>query len=231
MSGNLKKRDKCEKCVARLQSAFRSLRAGDLDTIDRLRMLTEFNGGAHLPLKRRGEEGFFCIRKGHIKIKFENGQREGVVRICGPGDLAGYNNGVNRISLESLEEGAACFFPLKEFQAEQAKSANIANGIVDSLCRILNIKDQRISDLENLSVKSRVASLLIGLASKFGISSKFGYTINAKVDRNTLAKLAGTGVESLARALTSLESSGAIFRERRSLHIVNLAKLKKIAKK
>lgn len=227
----MKKRDKCEKCIARSQSAFKSLSSHDLETIDDLRVLIEFSEGAHLSLKRKGEDGFFCIRSGHIKVKVDNGQREGVVRIAGPGDLAGYNLGSNKVSVESLDQGAACFFSMKEFRAKQSKNAEISNGITDMLCRILNLKDQRISDLENLPVKGRVAALLLGLAAKFGIASKGGISIDIKVDRETLAKLAGTGVESLARALTSLESNGAIAREKRTLHITNLPKLKKIAKK
>lgn len=231
MGFEMKKRDKCEKCVARSQSAFKFLSTHDLEIIDNIRVLVEFNEGAHLSHKRKSEEGFFCIRSGHMKVKVDNGQREGIVRIAGPGDLAGFNLGSNKISVESLEPGVACFFSMKEFRAKQAKSAEISNGIADMLCRIINIKDQMISDLENLPVKGRVAALLIGLAAKFGKESKIGLTIDIKMDRETLAKLAGTSVESLARALTTLESNGAVAREKRALHIINLSKLKKIAKK
>ncbi|MNT50162.1 fumarate/nitrate reduction transcriptional regulator [compost metagenome] len=102
--------------------------------------------------------------------------------------------------------------------------------MIKVLCNILALKDERIAALENHSVRNRVASVLLSLSEKFGKMTHQGQLIDVKIDRDTMAKLAGTVTESLSRQLSELEAEDIIHREGRFIYIKNKAKLEERAR-
>ena len=183
-------RNRCQECAARCKSSFANLPDVDLQEINRLRSTVEFKEGSKLPLNFDGEEGFYCVQAGHLKINLSHGDSTGTLRICGPGDLIGFNHQPSHLSIEALESGVGCFLPKKAFAKLQSQSSAVANGMIKMLCSIISAKDHNILGLERQSVKNRVSSLLLGLNDKFGTPSKQGSKIDVKIDRDTLAKMA-----------------------------------------
>jgi CRP-like cAMP-binding protein len=222
-------RDRCRDCSARARSTFKGMGEEELNEIDRVRSLVEFKAGASLPLSYDDDEGFYCIRKGHQTVTLRKSQKSGIARVSGPGDLVGYDLHNENLEIKCLENGSACFFPKKRFIAIQNRYNKISNAVIEMLCKIIHLKDTRISVLQNHTVRTRVAGLLASLDAKFGIVSEHGRFIDVRIDRGSLSKLAGTSAESLSRTLTELEDAGAIKRSGRGLHIVNKSKLEKLS--
>ena len=105
------------------------------------------------------------------------------------------------------------------------KSPSLQETMIKILCNILALKDERIAALENYSVRNRVASVLLSFSEKFGKVTPEGLRIDVKIDRETMARLAGTVTESLSRQLSELESENIIHREGRFIYINDLTKL------
>ena len=206
---------------------FQGLTEQELNEVEKFRHFYQFHKNDSLPTQKEKKHGFYCIQLGHVRECLPRDSRDKILRICGPGDLVGF--GSTQYAVEALEPVSACFFPFQDFQVLQKKIPGITTNLVEMLCKIIQIKDRRISSLENHSVKNRVASVLVSLASKFGEPSKLGTHIAAYVDRHTMAKLAGTSPETLARVITDLQEDGLISREKRAIHIVNLPQLNKLA--
>jgi len=166
------------------------------------------------------------ITSGYAKLAYlKNIQHP--VRICGPGDILGYGEWNSKFShkAESLDTVTTWVFNQTEFQSFLYQSPNLQDCMFKIVCNILALKDERISALENYSVRSRVASVLLSLSDKFGKETADGLRIDAKLDRETMAKLAGTVAESLSRQLTELELENIISREGRYIYVKNRIKL------
>ncbi|MBS1969924.1 MAG: Crp/Fnr family transcriptional regulator [Bdellovibrionales bacterium] len=177
-------------------------------------------------LSNKNEFCFYVLLKGHARLGYQTHTLH-PVRICGPGDFLGYGewNFKHRHTAEALDPIEAIIFQRESFQKFLHSSPTLQEAMIKVLCDILSIKDERISALENHSVGNRVASVLLSFSEKFGKESKEGIRIDVKVDRDTIAKLAGTVIESLSRQLSELESEHIIRREGRSIVILEREKL------
>lgn len=220
-------RDSCKNCTARCKSAFKESTDTDLSEIEKIRSFIKFDANTLLPFEFENEMGFYCIQSGYVKLTSE----EGVIRICGPGDLVGFGMGeVDSEEIVALEEGAACFFTNQLFFQLQMKSPSVSSGIINMLSYIVNLNNQRIIDLEFFSVKNRVASILLSLSRKFGVLTLLGKKIDIKLDRPTLARLSATGLESLSRILTEFENDQLIIRDGRKIIISDEESLSKVSR-
>lgn len=186
-----------------------------------------FEPSEELPFYSNKQEFcFYVVLKGYVRLGYQIHTLH-PVRICGPGDFIGYGewNFKHHHMAEALDAIEAIVFQRESFQAFMHGSPILQEAMIKVLCDILSIKDERISALENYSVGNRVASVLLSFSEKFGKESAEGIRIDVKVDRDTIAKLAGTVIESLSRQLSELEAEQIIRREGRSIVILEREKL------
>lgn len=219
--------NQCEKCPVRHRSAFKDLKFSDCELIDSVRTVKTFSANESISITAEDSQYFYCVQQGHLKLGTEGTLDKGIIRICGPGDLVGYDTSTFHRNIQFLEKGKICFIQRSEFIKLQNSAPEVSEAIIHALIKIIKIKDERIIGLENHSVKNRVASALFSVAKKFGIQTQNGLQIEAKIDRKALANLAGTVVESLARVLTDLESEKIILRRGRTIFILNMEMLRK----
>lgn len=215
----------CEQCPMRGKSSFKNLPKEACLKVDKTRASQLFKEGQELPFGTGKENGFYCIQEGHIKI--ESAVKAGVIRICGPGDIVGYEN-TGHVA-HAMEVSKVCFINRAEFLVAQNTVPEIADGIIQALIKILSIEEERIIGLENHSIRNRTAAALLSLARKFGTATKDGVLLDVKMDRKTLAKLAGTVVESIARVLTEFGNEKIVKRSGRKIHIVDEKKLARVS--
>lgn len=221
----------CLSCPALHRSIFSGVNTDELLQMDLTREVRTFGPGEELPLKSETECGFYCIQKGCVKVSMDDGGKTVPVRLCGPGDVIGYDvlmTGVKR-HLTSVDTVTACYFKMDPFVAAQKKFPSLCGSVTKMLCHKLRQSEEDVAGLGNISVKTRVASLLDRLNKKFGVIESDGSRIDLAVDRRTMAKLAGTVVESFARALTELEDDKVIRRHGRAIKVVDPVRLKEYA--
>jgi CRP-like cAMP-binding protein len=207
--------------------AFVHLTPEELQAVFQLSSPVMFSHAADLPfVTATGEHIFYIITKGHAKLSYEKHERH-PVRICGPGDVLGYGEWYSKSThkAECLDPISGWKFLREPFQQLLHVTPNLQECMIQVLCQILTIKDERISALENHSVSNRVASVLLSLSEKFGKETHEGLYIDVKVDRDTIAKLAGTVTESLSRQLSELEEEDIIYRNGRAILIKDRRKL------
>lgn len=210
------------------KSTLSRIREKGVNSFDHLKRDQFFETQEIVPLAIDGRRKMYCIKSGSVKLATSQG---GIVRICGPGDVIGYHGIENTCTYDVTAVGdvQVCEFDRELFFMIQDKSPEITKEFFDFLSREIELRDARISALENYSVRNKVASTLLSLNKKFGCNSEFGTVISIPIDRKTLAQLSGTVVESLARTLTDLENAQSITRMGRFIHIQNIEKLQKIS--
>jgi CRP-like cAMP-binding protein len=203
--------ENCEKCSTRPLSPFAALGSQDLHEIDKGRQGISFERKEKVPFDSMKDGGFLCVRRGILLTNLQTGSRTNVVNCHGPGALVGLSPKQKiRLSISSLTAGAACFFSRRFFFNLQARSPAFSLGIIEFLSQINFKREQQIASLENNSVKSRIATMLLDLYEALG-----GETGSGKIgiDRKTMAELTFTTPETLARVITDLESQGILARE------------------
>lgn len=208
-------------------SIFSSLSPKEVSSLSSIATLVTFPAEANLPFKSRDKKyTFYVITSGHVKLSYKT-HLEHPIRICGPGDILGYGEWYYKYPhvAESLDTVQAWEFQNESFEVFLYKTPRLQKVMTQCLFHILSMKDERIVALENHSVRNRVALTLLSFARKFGKKTDQGLLIDVKVDRETIAKLAGTVTESLSRQLSELESEQIIHRDGRSIYIDNLKKL------
>lgn len=218
---------KCYECPARAKSIFAHADQSTCESIDQLRQAKSFDSDQVLMLRENSKPGFYCLQSGHVKIYFKSGVKNNTVRICGPGDLIGYGDWHTGDShgVRALSQGLACYLDGSNFEKEMRRNHDISEGLIKGLCKIINLKDERISGLENHSVRNRICVLLYNLAKKFGVQTSEGILIEVNIDRKTLSELSGTVIESFARIITQLEKEKIIRRSGRKITIIDKEKM------
>lgn len=207
--------------------AFRDFSEKELLDLATLAHPMTFDASTELPFKLDNNHlVFYIITQGHSKLSYHKHDLR-PVRICGPGDFIGYGEwNFKHSHLATTIDSLSCLcFHREPFQNYLHTSARLQETMIKVLCDILSIKNERISALENHSIGNRIASVLLSFSEKFGKRTADGIRINAKVDRETIAKLAGTVPESLSRQLSDLEKDKIIRREGRTIFILQWEKL------
>lgn len=218
---------KCYDCPIRAKSIFAQVDASTCEAIDQVRQTHVFESEQDLPLKSGAKSGFYCLQAGHARLFFKSEKKTNTVRICGPGDFLGYGDWytADTHGAVALSSGVACYFDRLGFEKEMRHNHELSEGVIKGLCKIINLKDERISGLENHSVRNRISVLLYNLMKKFGVHTADGVLIDVSVDRRTLSELSGTVIESFARIITQMETEKIIKRAGRKIIVADKEKL------
>jgi len=224
----------CGDCSSRARSCFASItQSEDFEKVSGAKSESTLHPGMNIsfaPQSGSPGSGFYCLEKGYVRkfTELANGTT-GILCIAGPGDLIGYQvdgeAGESSRQAEALEKSSACFFMQDKFEQLQRDIPAISHSLVKVFARRLNSAYGHVLGLENHSVTSRVAALLFSLAEQSGVTTELGSRIRVKLDRDTMAKMAGTVTETFARVLTQLEKEKVILRQGRAIIITNFSLL------
>lgn len=217
---------KCESCPS--HSPLKNLPCADLKKIESCLDEITFRAGDVFKMEKNGREGFYCLSRGHWRISLGESAKEITVKVAGPGPFIGYANPNYRAT--ALDAGAGCFVERESFEQSARASPEISKSLIEILCETIAVRDERIADTKSTSAKIRVLAALLTLDKKFGRPSKEGSLIDLRLSRETIASLAGTVVETVARALAELEADGLIHRDRREIYISNRAEAERLVR-
>lgn len=224
---------KCRDCAVRNHSSFCRISDDQIHLIDEVKHEIEFKYGETIPSQLDGELGFYCIQEGYVKVNYLNVDKQKAVRICGPGELVGFDKSEaivhGKIRVTALSKSCKlCFLSSRLFYRAGAQEPQILIGVLKMMAKIVGQTEMHVASLSSHYLRNRMASTLLLLDKKFGRQSEFGSKISIDIDRKTLSEMVGTVVESTARILTELEAEKIIVRKGRSIHILDKDQLHKL---
>lgn len=197
----------------------------DLKELNSICDLRQFRDGQTVYLNEPGNEGFYYIHSGYVKVICSKRGELSVVRIAGANDLVGFArwfSPIGRYGMVALSEVTASYFRKEDFVRLQERSAYIANEVIRWLVDVLTYQESRIYSLTGRPARERVASALIDLYKRFGKSIGGSNCLKSvPVDRKTLADLSGVALEVLSRILGELESESVIKRQGRLIVVTD----------
>ncbi|MBN2731102.1 MAG: Crp/Fnr family transcriptional regulator, partial [Balneolaceae bacterium] len=106
---------------------------------------------------------------------------------------------------------------------------SVAMSVLDITAGRLNESRKKIQHLTTLSVKKRIAHILVTLGNKFGEKHSQGLLIQLPLSRRDLADMAGTSAETASRIMSQFQQKGLITSGRQWVAINNKPDLLRIS--
>lgn len=172
--------------------------------------------------------GLWLVHDGHAKVyKTSATGDEHIVHFVGPGesfnDVAALDGGPNPVSAAALSPLTTCNFLRDTILTAIRADPDLAMSLIESLAARTRFLVDQVEELALYSVTTRVA--------RFLLKQEEDSLLNAvsPVNRSTLASHLAIKPETLSRALSALESSGAIAVSRTRLTVKNPDLLRAVA--
>ncbi|MBP7515207.1 MAG: Crp/Fnr family transcriptional regulator, partial [Flavobacteriales bacterium] len=163
-------------------------------------------------------------------FKINNDGKEFVTGLHTAGDLIGYmgllESGHALETAEALEECEVSSVPREDLLALLYKDRDVSIRFIKMLAHDVKEKEQHLLQLAYASVRQRVAQAILRVHERYAAT---GQGLGVKISREDLASIVGTATESLIRCITDLKEDGLIASEGRDIHIVDKARLERVA--
>ncbi len=178
--------------------------------------------------------GLYLICLGAVKLyhsdRFGN---DHILEIAGPGAVLGEialeSEQRLSVSAETMTEAQLRFLPREQLVRFLQKHPVVGLRLIAALSRELALARRKVRDLALKGAETRLASLLVQLASVNGEMS--GHKpLQLRYTRRELAEMIGVSTETAIRLLGKLKQKRAITIDRRDVVISDLEKLTRLAK-
>jgi CRP-like cAMP-binding protein len=176
--------------------------------------------------------GVFLIKKGRAKI-YKTGiyGKDQIFYIYKRGDLFGYHallcNEPFEDSCEALEECEILFVNKPNFEHLLGKINNLKLLLIQNMSHEFGVLVNQITILAQKPLRERLALYLVVLHDRYYDEEAKKAIIN--LPREDLANIIGTARESLGRLLKEFKEENLIIINKRSIEIIDLEKLNRLA--
>jgi CRP/FNR family transcriptional regulator len=173
--------------------------------------------------------GLFMVVSGLLKIaKVSSEGREQVLRHVSAGgsfnEVAVLDGGANPATVTAVERSELLVVSRDSMLALIAETPGLAETMIQALAGRLRHMVELVEDLSFRHVSERVARVLLqSVAPHPGVGA--GADMSRRVSQREIAEMAGTSREVVARALKTIEASGAIAIDGGEIRLVDAAKL------
>ncbi|RBL88341.1 Crp/Fnr family transcriptional regulator [Chitinophaga flava] len=172
----------------------------------------------------------FYIKKGKVKKYRADGTgKEQIIYVANTGELVGYHTllagGIYPDSAAAIEDSVIALIPREDFLQLLSSSRVLARRLLKTLSHEFTVLSNTISAFTQRTVKERLAITLIVLREKFKDETAPGEDILVQVSRSDLANMVGTGIENVARLLSSFKAAGILTTHGKKICITDIKQL------
>ncbi|MBA7662496.1 CRP-like cAMP-activated global transcriptional regulator [subsurface metagenome] len=168
-------------------------------------------------------EWFYIVAEGKVKVlKYSSSGREFIIAFFGPGEIFGevavFENKPYPASAQAVAETKVVGIRRDDLLSFLANRPQVALKIINVLGGRLRDAQSRLRDLAGERVEQRLASVLLMLSAKLGLTLPF--------TRQEIADMTGTTTETAIRVMSQLKDRGIIRSVRGKVIILNEEKLR-----
>ena len=168
-------------------------------------------------------EWFYIVAEGKVKVlKYSSSGKEFIIAFFGPGEMFGevavFENKPYPASAQAAAKTKVVGIKRESFLSFLANRPQLALRIINILGGRLRDAQSRLRDLAGERVEQRLASVLLMLSAKLGLTLPF--------TRQGIADMAGTTTETAIRVMSNLKDRKIIRSVRGKVIILNEEKLR-----
>lgn len=172
----------------------------------------------------------FLLLSGRARVfRTDDSGRESLLAIRGAGDLLGELSAIDdeprsasAVALESLE---VAVISGAEFRDALDTVPGLARILLATVVSRLRDADRKRAEFGGADATRRVARRLLELAQRYGEQDDGGVVISVAITQDDLAAWAGASREAVSRALRDLRKAGLVETARRSVRVLDVARL------
>ena len=209
--------------ILRCSFIFSSLNDDELGELANLAIERSFVPDEFIFWDGDAPEWFYIVAEGKVKVlKHSSLGREFIIAFFGPGEMFGeiavFENKPYPASAQAVAETKVVGIKREEFISFLANRPQVALRIISVLGGRLRDAQGRLRDLAGERVEQRLASVLLMLFSKLGLTLPF--------TRQEIADMVGTTTETAIRVMSHLKDRGIIRTVRGKVIILDEEKLR-----
>lgn len=210
-----------------------SLSDGDADALRSAGVRRTY--GAHVTLVHQDDEAgpVVVLLGGRAKIAVNEGGREAIFGVAGPGELIGelaaIEGSPRSTTVTTLEPVDALVIPRSDFLGVLNRRPRIALAILRVVARRLRYADAQRAQFATLDVAGRLAQRLLELSERFGHEQEHGIEIRLPFSQEELAGWVGASREAVSKAFQLLRTLGIVETGRRRVTVLDLEALQRQA--
>ncbi len=168
-------------------------------------------------------EWFYIVTEGKVKVlKYSSSGREFIIAFFGPGEMFGevavFENKPYPASAQAVAETKVVGIRREDLLSFLANHPQVALRMINVLGGRLRDAQGRLRDLAGERVEQRLASVLLMLSAKLGLTLPF--------TRQEIADMTGTTIETAIRVISHLKDRGIIRSVRGKVIILDKEKLR-----
>ena len=154
----------------------------------------------------------YFIKKGKIKtFKTNEDGKELIINLYSENDFFGHiamlEDDVYKETAQALEETEVVIIPRAHFEKLISSNPEIVRKFVKALANNVTEKEQQLLNMAYNSLRKKVADALLAINQKYGVNENNSVI---RVNRMSLAGIAGTAKESVVRVLADFKDEGLI---------------------
>lgn len=209
----------CKSChqdiCAKRVSLFSSLDDEQLIKIINLVIHKTYKKGEALIFEGQSFNSLVIINKGQVKgFKTTIEGKEQILYIFSDGDFFGEKNLLRNqpsgYTVEALEETHVCLIEKGDFQTLIQEYPDIALKIMEELGNRLDHLENVVESMGTKTVDSRISSVILEFANKFGTDDPRGTLIELPLSREGIANYIGITRETVSRKMSMLQEEGVL---------------------
>jgi CRP/FNR family transcriptional regulator, cyclic AMP receptor protein len=208
-----------------------SLGENTLDSIAEGRNTNKFKKKQVIYSEGNHPNRLFYVLKGKVKAcKVNEDGKELVTSLFSPGDFLGHIALLEETpytdTAVALEETELAEIPKEDFEELVYSNKEVAQKFIRMLAKNIAEKENQLLGLAYNSLRKKVAEALVMLQNKYQQDKDEKFAI--KINRESLASIAGTATESLIRTLGDFRNEKLIELKGSSIVIINMKKLEQL---
>lgn len=220
-------------CHEKFKHTFKTLTQAELNLLFTNNCIRFYKKGSIIYEEGTRIKGCYFVYSGIIKIyQTGNEGKEQIIKFEQEGDIFGFRSVIRQeaacTSVETLSDVILGYIPDATLLLLIKNNPGFAYELMQITCKELGDSNRYIKDIAQKSVKERLAEILLMIATDFGIEADG--TLKLNISREDLSNFVGTATETVIRLLSEYKTEGLVESKGRKIKLLNIEKLKTIAK-
>lgn len=209
----------CERCEHKLCAKrvpiFQELSTMELEKVADLIVHRSYQKGEIILMEDQMLDSLMIINQGGVKaFRYTGDGKEQILYVFTEGDFFGEKNLLKKqaitYNVEALKETNLCMIPNQSFSRLLIELPDISMKIIDQLCNRIDHLENAIQNMGSKNVESRVSSVLLEFALKYGEEQEEGTLVTLPLSREGIANYIGVTRETVSRKMSNLQEEGII---------------------
>lgn len=220
----------CYTCQRRHESEWSVLTGEDLALLERARTTIAYGPGQMVFAQGNPCRGVHCVESGTVALRKTDAAGNSIlVRLAHSGQTLGYRDffggGGYGCTAEALVPSTICEIESGALQQLLLQNPALGLRFLEHLSHDLDAAEDSILQNVSLSVRTRLAHLLLTLKDRYGVSEGETLVLSLPMTRQDMAALLGTRPETIARTISAMESDAVVSFSGRQVTIPSLENL------